>query len=85
MKHVLIETAHGQNGESGMHVHAPAVLVSNSDSAASLPPGLTEPGVQASLMAMWRTASATSVPAVVRFSISLLICVVFGVLFLNIS
>lgn len=79
MKNVPIETARGQSGKSGVHVHAPVVLVSNSAFAASLPPELTEPGVRASSMAMWRTVSVTSVHAVVRshYSISLLYCVVF--------
>lgn len=73
VRHVLIETAHGWSGVSGTCVHAPVALVSSSAFAALLPLGLTGLGVQASSMAMWKTASATSVLAVVSNSVSYLV------------
>lgn len=66
VKNVPTETARGQNGESGACVRAPVASVSSSASAASSPLELMGPGVQASSTAIWRTASATSAPAVVR-------------------
>lgn len=74
---VPIETARGLSGQSGVCVHVPVALVSNSASAASSPLGLMEPGVRASSMEMWRTASATSVPVVVRKTVQSLINVCF--------
>lgn len=66
MRHASIEIVPGQSGENGVCVHAPVALVSSSACGALLPQGLTEPGVRTSSMAMCKTVSATSVPAVVR-------------------
>lgn len=80
MKPVPIETARGRSGESGVCVHAPVASVSSSASAASSPLELMGPGVQVSSTVTWRTASATSAPAVVRQAAHYLTTLLYSVL-----